>query len=300
MIFIAFTDDEIYFKSDTSTKELNEFCEKLTAYTNRQNKHNLGVYSVATNSYRFRNNEKVFLEKLDNTEIKYEILDYYEWHEKALQILKDIVPTTEKVIREATEKLLKEKHEFYHFQTEFTHTSLNVRTDLFGVTKDRKVISVEIKSDRDSLIRLEKQLTGYSVFSHIVYIATDIKHFAKIERMVSTRGNMWNVGILVYEDGELTEHKKPNEKTRIDTKDILWKQEFVRMLCDFSFKGKNASPSHKLEGIAMRIFTVVEYAKICEHLFVERYAKEDVDASKLLSLYEDHEYKQKLVDRLTT
>ena len=172
----------------------------------RHNRHSLGLYKTHKMSFVFGGQDGIGQEHIDlfnDTKIDYEILDFAEWSSKSWDIVKAIPATSEKVIRDDIEKELKNKYDFCHWQREFTHSSLDVRTDLFGVTRDKNVISVEIKSDRDSLSRLEKQIKGYSVFSHIVYLATDVRHFPKVEKMLHERSGMYGVGVFVYEDGEL-------------------------------------------------------------------------------------------------
>ena len=296
MIYIAFTDSKVFLKSDTSTKEMNEFIGGTGVYAARVNGGGYGVHYTMPHSER--NNKDKLIAKFELPKIKYKIVPYNQWWRKATAIMKSVPPTSEKAIRDAVVEYLKKNHNIVYLQSEYTHSNLNVRTDLFATTSDRKIISVEVKSDRDTLARLEKQLRAYLTFSHIVYIATDIKHFEKVERMVRDRKGLSVVGMLVYENGELTEQSGYYAGMEIDATNILWKQEFQRMLSPFSFKGRKSCSSPYLEKLAKNIFTVTEYQKICEHLFVDRYLGQDTDGATLRSLYRDHEYKQSLIERI--
>lgn len=318
MIYIAYKEyinfhnknKNIYIYSDKSEQEAKQFAENTKNHYQRANTPKLGVYYYAELSIwqRQRNIERI-TENVPNAEIKdediygfnlsnieYKIINYDDWVKQRELEIKNRVCSNLNELNNATEQYLTSKFNFVHWEKEYTHSSLNVRADFFGVTEDRKVVTVEVKSDKDTLARLEKQLLGYLRFSHLVFIVCDIKHFHQVEVMIRDRRGLWSVGILVYENGELKEEHKPYKNRNIDTTNLLLKQELDAMLWGFKIKRKSTANIIQLENIIRDIFTVSEFYKLSEYLFVERYIKADT-LDCVTKLYEDVEHKQAVIDR---
>ena len=296
MIFLAIKKDNnlgktAYLYSDKSQFEMKQFVERGNLYFYRMNTSKLGLHYVKEISER----DMLKINKLID---KCTLLGYEEWENSRVEWIKSRTTSNIKELEKSVEEFLQRKYEFFHFQKEYTHTYINVRADFFGVTKERKIVSVELKSDKDTIARLEKQLRGYKDFSHIVYVATDVKHLSKVEKLLRDIGGLYGVGLLVYENGTLYEESKPYLFEHINAKNVLWKKEYQDMLWGFSIKGKSKLSVDKLEGIARNIFTVLEFDRLCEYLFIERYAKAHL-LDNITSLYQDQEHKQMIIERLS-
>lgn len=176
------------FKSDNTTQELDKFFSQnqgvnifpssigFNSKRGRTIDENFGVYrkvSISVNQNRIDSMENEY-----KGQLKY--VDYDEWRKIAKDTQKrysdNYKPSNEKTIREKSTILLKELYDVKFLENEYTHTSLPVRADILAVCNSKKIITLEIKSDKDTFVRLEKQLREYMKFSHIVYIAIDISH----------------------------------------------------------------------------------------------------------------------------
>lgn len=285
-----FSSQKLYLKSDKNTREItalfNEHKKRANnLHPHRVNDDEYGVYHHLHISY-IKTHEEV-IKQLD---CDIELVSRDEFFDKCRELNKSTPPTNEADIREATKKYLDNKYDIEYIQDEYTHSSLPVRADLFAVSKDKKVITIEIKSDRDTFTRLRKQLEEYNKFSHIVYLAIDIKHLAKFKKNYPG----YYGGILTYEDGELEVYSAAHSSKTIDATRILWKQELLLFTHYFNGSFTKYCIS-KLEHIIRNVFTVEEYYNISEYLFVNRYIKDELDFKELIC---DLDYKQKLVDKV--
>lgn len=82
-----------------------------------------------------------------------------------------------KIITAHASRYLKENYNNITVKEEFG-MFLNVRTDLLGID-DKNIISVEVKSDKDTFAKLENQLDGYATFITGIYVALDEVHYEK-------------------------------------------------------------------------------------------------------------------------
>jgi len=290
MIFLFVGEDDFYIKSDKNTREVTmlfnafeKIRENRYMSIHRVNDTEYGTYHHVHKPYG--ESDKWLEEQLD---YQFTYIDKAEFFNKCKELNVLVEPTNELVIRDAVKKYLDDKYNIEYIQDEYTHSSLSVRADLFAVTKDKKVITIEIKSDRDTFTRLRKQLEEYTKFSHVVYLAIDIKHLAKF---LKNYPNYYG-GILTYEDGQLDIYKACYQGKKIDATGILWKQELLQFTTYFngSFTKYNIDD---LETIIKNVFTVNEWYSISEYLFVNRYLKEPLDFKDLIY---DLKYKNKLVE----
>jgi len=310
MVYICFDDYTDYAKliriySDKSQKEAKHFVEMARGHYYRYNKKPIGLYYAKEISDRQLSN---ILSNAEGNEdgldwyfgasgIPYKIIDPVEWKRQREAQEKLIPKSNVDEVTDAVKRFLEETYDIGHIKKEYTHSLLDVRADLFSVTKDRRVVTAEVKSDKDTIARLEKQLRGYSRFSHIVYVATDERHLASVERLLQKGGVLSCVGLLVYGKDGLYEEIKPYHRQSIDATRIIWKDELKSMLGLFDIKGFGRMSATRLEQIAHDIFTVSEYRALCEYLFVSRYLK-DADEHKIKSLISDPLYKQQRIYKL--
>jgi len=315
MIFVSYIGEEgeqkeVFVFSDKSLSEVKKFTAKDPLYI-KKNTGTLGIYYTKKESaYRLSHRFKKFnangnysndsyitnelILGLQDSGIPYVVMDYFEWvHLCSNREIGKKSSSNLDDINTAVEKFLQEKYNPPHLNREYTHSSLKVRADFFAVTESRKVITVEVKSDKDTMARLEKQLNGYLAFSHIVYIATDEKHISAVERLLNSQSSLQNVGLLVFSDGEIIEEKKPYSSTSIDATTLLWKEEIENMLS--SFKIKKRLSATVLMDISMNIFSVLEFKNICECLFVNRYLNES-RKKDIKDMYKYREHKQEIID----
>lgn len=296
----------LLFKSDISTQELDKFFVQS---------QDIGIFpsSIGYNRKKGRTIDEKFgvirrvstsvnQNKIDDIEnnfkgqVKY--VEYDEWCKIAIatqkRYLENYNPSNEKDIREKSTNLLKELYDIKFLENEYTHTSLPVRADILAVSNNKEVITLEIKSDKDTFVRLEKQLKEYMNFSHIVYIALDISHLPKFLKKFNTY-SFDTIGIMVYEDNEIYVFREPYKSSSIDVTALLWKDEYFQFLRPFSVN----KSKFNLTGI-MRIikntFTVNEFESISEQIFINRYLQNK--EFKVDDLLDDIEYKNDKIKKL--
>lgn len=297
-----FTHKRVLFKSDSSIAELLEFYEKTENIKPSQGSRlcsfHLREYSkygiVVQNGCNLTNG---FIQGIETHFDNVKYIDEQEWEnlaKKTLHTINKEDQSNELEIREATKQYLQERHEIHFIQDEYTHTALNVRSDIFTVSKDKKVISVEIKSNKDTFARLENQLENYINISHMVYVALDVSHLSKF----LLKFNQYRydcIGVLFYENGKLYEYRKPRIMESINVQELLWKDEYVKFI-EFWHQGKTKRlASHNIIKIIHKVYTIHEYQYLSEILFLDRYLNDSVLDLKIH--IEDIEYKKKKIEK---
>lgn len=135
-------------------------------------------------------------------------------------------------IRAASKKLLAESLDGV-IVDEFSGGSMRTRPDLALIGND--FIFVEIKSDKDTLTRLENQIIDYKRYCDEVIVVIDIKHKSSYIKKFGE----FNTKTAVFEDGKLFnlhggefgKISEPNWKNgRIDISYLLWAEERRQLL----------------------------------------------------------------------
>jgi hypothetical protein len=97
--------------------------------------------------------------------------------------------------------------------------------DLLGInTKYKGVIGLEIKSDRDTLEKLETQLLGYSKYCHFVCVFTTLSRMSEIQYMLADE-RFAHVGIFYYfmsDDGNHFKCKRKPEWNDVGDVGTKW------------------------------------------------------------------------------
>ena len=111
--------------------------------------------------------------------------------------------------------------------------------DCMIVTEKKGVIGVEIKTERDSTQRLNKQIENYSKVCDYVYVMCHDTHVAKVEKILKSK-KYTHVGIIAYiqigETPYVGVYKEPQFSPIKDvyhTLNILWRAEISDILGTF-------------------------------------------------------------------
>lgn len=138
---------------------------------------------------------------------------------------------------------------------EFSYDPTTVLLDEFGILEGRHRADVaavngalhayEIKSDRDSLARLDAQSQAYArVFDFVTVVATR-RHLAELEAVLPAWCGLWEarsvraqVRILRLRDARRNPNVDPNSLVQ-----LLWREEAVRILADLGItRGLSGKP----------------------------------------------------------
>lgn len=127
--------------------------------------------------------------------------------------------------------------------------------DCLIMTENRGVIGVEIKTERDSTKRLNKQLGHYEQVCDYVYVLCHDDHVLKVEQILK-RYNHGHVGIMSYTEfrGEpiLGIYKKPlrsPRKSAYHMLNILWKGEIIKILGTFRHYGRRVEEAKGVKAL---------------------------------------------------
>ncbi|MBQ7562733.1 MAG: sce7726 family protein, partial [Lachnospiraceae bacterium] len=116
-----------------------------------------------------------------------------------------------------------------------------------------RILGFEIKSDRDSLIRLEKQVHNYDRFCDYCYIVTGLHYLDKIEENVPAHWGIYD--ILESGEGKLYIEmyreavRNPSEKPTVKLKNqmnLLWRSELMQIVTKYGLSGYSNKNKIKL------------------------------------------------------
>jgi len=106
----------------------------------------------------------------------------------------------------------------------------------------------EIKSDVDSLYRLEKQIHTYKNYFQKITVVTTKTHLAKIRKNYPN----WLGLMLAYEEGgivcikQLRQPKYNRQTSKQEISSLLWRDEVKTLLALRGIKGISNAPRHQL------------------------------------------------------
>lgn len=98
---------------------------------------------------------------------------------------------------------------------EFEYMQGKRKADLVALSGGN-LIAFEVKSERDTLQRLEGQLKGYLDSFEQVYVVTSKAHLQEIKRIADRR-----VGLIVEADGDIFLHRKAPIRKRLNPRAVV-------------------------------------------------------------------------------
>ncbi|WP_345984560.1 sce7726 family protein [Sulfurimonas sp. HSL-1656] len=205
--------------------------------------------------------------------------------------------SNEAELREAAETFLRERYgEGTKVIHEFTQWTISVRPDLYALTEEETLVAVEIKSDKDNLDRLYRQLDSYSRFSNHVYVALDERFLTKY---LQTFGNRFeHVGILLYGEAGLGLYKEPEPLLPDTLVAMLRAPELKHFFSMLNNRSRlPGSDYNTYRDVIDAVYTQRERELVARQLFVTRLRGGRPDDVKMVD-YVDPLEKQLLFDEL--
>lgn len=148
------------------------------------------------------------------------------------------------------------------------------RADMLLVTKT-KLIGLEIKSDRDSFVRLERQIKDYEKFFDTNYLVVGTYHVEEALRTVPAHWGIYEV--YETEDGsyvmELVRGASMTLKDNTEEKlYLLWRNELMKIVRDYRLAKGNLQRKDKMISKITRGLTVpVIQSEVCNALINREY-----------------------------
>lgn len=178
-------------------------------------------------------------------------------------------------IRNACKTFFSSEYKKLQLIDEFTQWSIPVRPDLFGATKN-KIFSIEIKSDKDSFARLERQLLGYRHFSTHIYVALDSIHVDKFMKNYGNKDRFHHVGVLSFNKNKIKLEKEPSPLAMPMMYNYLWSQELYLFFSELKGRSKLGKSSAELSSIIEDIFSYKEVKELSKKIFTSRIRGKDI------------------------
>lgn len=184
--------------------------------------------------------------------------------------------SNEKEIREYIKNIINKFDDEYLIIDEFCGGCMKTRADLALIKKD-SLIFVEIKSDKDTLARLENQIRDYGLYANNVLVFLDIAHKEKFLKMIETYNHFGKVNIFFWDNGFSEEnlHLLKNTLLRVNSHnrqyqmfDLLWSKEKDQFI--YFLKGKTKMNRDKA---IKHIFTVNELIDLSNDCLYNRTLK---------------------------
>ena len=162
---------------------------------------------------------------------------------------------------------------------EFTGGMYCGRIDMLFVNEDDVLTAVEIKSDRDNLNRLARQLIESKLIFDFSYAAIDIRHYDAFVKKYAGLGT----GLIVY-DGKNAEivSKPAYRNERSCYFDFLWKRELISLARPF-VKNPEKLRVAELCDIIKKNMTFDSLCSEARRIFAERLRNKAADSMKKTS-----------------
>ena len=129
-----------------------------------------------------------------------------------------------------------------------------------------KLIGYEIKTDRDTLIRLPNQIKAYSEVFDKVYIVTGSRHLSQIEDNIPNWWGIYLIGQKPSTEYKFTYYRRAKINPTKDTYglvQLLWKDEVIQILTSaLKFTLKSGLTKDELYGLLSTECTPNELSKI--------------------------------------
>lgn len=148
------------------------------------------------------------------------------------------------------------------------------RADLLLVTKT-KLIGLEIKSDRDSFVRLSRQIKDYEKFFDENYLVVGTYHVEEALRTVPAHWGIYEV----YESGDGTYVMELVRSASMALKEnteeklyLLWRNELMRIVREYRLARGNLQRKDKMISKIIRgLTTPVIQTEVCSALLTREY-----------------------------
>lgn len=168
---------------------------------------------------------------------------------------------------------IRDKYEGFSARDEFTTAGLKSRADTV-IFSNKEIHVFEIKSEKDSFARLQQQVDDYKKYADKI---TLVLHVDKLSAFMKNHSHfLEDIGLLVYENGELKQNSKSKKlkptKSRID---LLWRAELKNITKGVKGISKYTNISD-LTSLISKSFSAKEVEKMSKNILFNRF---DTDKS---------------------
>ncbi|MGN0161322.1 MAG: sce7726 family protein [Lachnospiraceae bacterium] len=145
------------------------------------------------------------------------------------------------------------------------------------IVKENEMIGVEIKSDKDSLVRLKTQVKNYERFCNKCYLATGIHYIDKVEEVIPpywgifdiTKDEEGRLHIEMYREAGPIQGERPKNKLK-NQMNLLWRMELIRIVKAYKLGGVTKRNKIELKNLIIDKLGQEEARRLTFDALIER------------------------------
>lgn len=146
------------------------------------------------------------------------------------------------------------------------------RADAVMFAPERGIIGFEIKSDRDSLERLEHQVRDYSRFCDYNYLVTGAKYIDKVAEVLP---EFWGIYCITEENDrlQLTLHREASLSPKVRLQNqlkFLWRNELIDIMKRHKLRGYSSRNKSKIRRLLLDNMDKQELKQELYEMMMER------------------------------
>lgn len=145
------------------------------------------------------------------------------------------------------------------------------------LVKEDEILGFEIKSDKDSLVRLTTQVKNYERFCDKCYIVTGVHYIDKIENAVPEHWGIYdiakdeegNLHIEMFREAERNPKERPTTKLK-NQMNLLWRSELIRIVKTYKMGGVTKRNKKQLRDLIIEKMGKEEAKRLACDALIER------------------------------
>ncbi|MCM1468511.1 MAG: sce7726 family protein [Alistipes sp.] len=145
------------------------------------------------------------------------------------------------------------------------------------LVKENEILGFEIKSDKDSLVRLTTQVKNYERFCDKCYIVTGVHYIDKIENAVPEHWGIYdiakdeegNLHIEMFREAERNPKERPTTKLK-NQMNLLWRSELIRIVKTYKMGGVTTRNKKQLRDLIIEKMGKEEAKRLACDALIER------------------------------
>lgn len=145
------------------------------------------------------------------------------------------------------------------------------------LVKENEILGFEIKSDKDSLVRLTTQVKNYERFCDKCYIVTGVHYIDRIEEAVPKHWGIYdiakdengNLHIEMFREAERNPKERPTIKLK-NQMNLLWRSELIRIVKTYKLGGVTTRNKRQLRDLIIEKLGKEEAKNLTCDALIER------------------------------
>lgn len=145
------------------------------------------------------------------------------------------------------------------------------------LVKENEILGFEIKSDKDSLVRLTTQVKNYERFCDKCYIVTGVHYIDRIEEAVPQHWGIYDIAkdengslhIEMFREAERNPKERPTTKLK-NQMNLLWRSELIKIVKTYKLGGVTTRNKRQLRDLIIEKLGKEEAKRLTCDALIER------------------------------